>query len=686
MNEDLENQLTTYIFPIQDETNRLYKEFSLQFSGNGVIHYQSLKKDIQSDKFHLCSFCDNKDSVIKEDYLDAIYKYRTHILQIFKHPKIHLKETREVMPVEIVTRIGYESLHHLASHSEHWERVKATGLVPARLLARTLEDDFAIYENVVSKQLVDRLCKELEKERRRKKKQMLALVTRTALYSMNHQRDMDYKALNLLLKGYMDTQFQALTEKELEKIEDILSKLMLCKESDLYMKLKHAKKITTSLKLTNIFLMDRHYKYIYKLWKTLSHKPEVATENKDTEFMGESNYFSFVYALLMFALKFSEFEIDGNPAQDLIWNDDTVVTQHYTFKKWHCKVEQHKLEHSGLDSVILTMRVDDEYKFDLVEPYSENFDVAKYPYVTIDNSQKIIINRVIMKKEQELLCEALFPEICMKDDNDGKKLNTLAEKKLSGQHKKRKKAGLILKSELSNFFNKRNSRKHTIVLIPLYVLFKDCAEDAQRALDSIYDSVKKDFRGIKIDSFYFLTPFLPMDYENYTHLNADKVRILSHYPSKIWKFGVLPISIEDVNSYKRLIKIFILNKVQLAYINNNINLKEQMKICPICGGELHEGSAGALVCHTCSYKIMRTKCKKCGDYFIYTSYENAILDECYLSPDQSGIYIDSSIMAEKMRALEINHQFKNIIDIDLEKSKINGESVIICPHCGQVNQ
>ena len=120
-------------------------------------------------------------------------------MQVFMHPKIHLKETQQVLPIEVVKRVGHESIRHLASHSEHWESVRVSGLVPARLLARTLEDEYAIYENVVAKILWINLYHDV-KETERTKIIAYNFDAKESIYSLSNQHQM-YAAYTALLRG-----------------------------------------------------------------------------------------------------------------------------------------------------------------------------------------------------------------------------------------------------------------------------------------------------------------------------------------------------------------------------------------------------------------------------------------------------------------------------------------------------
>ena len=92
------------------------------------------------------------------------FQYFTYNVKKQKKLKSHLKAVNEVRPIETVKRIGYESIPYLAAHSEDWLARTASGLKPARLFSRVEDDEFQIYENRVTKTLIDLILSFLRKK------------------------------------------------------------------------------------------------------------------------------------------------------------------------------------------------------------------------------------------------------------------------------------------------------------------------------------------------------------------------------------------------------------------------------------------------------------------------------------------------------------------------------------------
>ena len=86
---------------------------------------------------------------------DVVLSALPAIKRIFEQPFIHLKEHDVIMPVEAVRIVNNATLTHIASHSELWANVENNEIKPEKLLTRTYEDNYGIYENLVFCNVVD---------------------------------------------------------------------------------------------------------------------------------------------------------------------------------------------------------------------------------------------------------------------------------------------------------------------------------------------------------------------------------------------------------------------------------------------------------------------------------------------------------------------------------------------------
>ncbi|MDR1093139.1 MAG: hypothetical protein LBL66_03230, partial [Clostridiales bacterium] len=111
----------------------------------------------------LCTFFRPADLRRIGGLIEDIGREMPYLLNVFKRPLIHLKETDIVQPVGAVRRVNCGTVRHLAAHAENVESVRGGAVMPARLLTRVYEDDYGIYENVVFRDLIDKVSAFLRK-------------------------------------------------------------------------------------------------------------------------------------------------------------------------------------------------------------------------------------------------------------------------------------------------------------------------------------------------------------------------------------------------------------------------------------------------------------------------------------------------------------------------------------------
>jgi hypothetical protein len=297
------NDLTPENFKVE------YHEFAKTLRDIYVINaideemlFIAFNENQEDDGINLCTFNRQIESVEEDRKLEEIRRHIKHLVDVFHRPKLHLKSNNEIRPVESVSRIGHEAIKHLASHSEHWEARKASGLIPRRLLAKTLEDNYKIYENIAAKCLVDKLYSYAINKRDTLKNISMQMPSEDSFMSVSDEQKSYFKAREILLKGYSNDDIQyinSMLEDQIEQANYIIGKLSECKETLLYRELKHSKKMVGPLKPTNIFMMDKNYKYVYKLWYTISDEFYEESIIRDKEITDE--YELYCQTLLIFS-------------------------------------------------------------------------------------------------------------------------------------------------------------------------------------------------------------------------------------------------------------------------------------------------------------------------------------------------------------------------------------------------
>lgn len=598
-------------------------------------------EDEDSEELHisLCTFSRSYENITSREFdIDKALDYTQRLPHVFYKPKQHLKQVNEIRPAAVASRIGQESIRYLASHSEHWKGIKANGLIPERLLARVLEEDLAIYENKAAKTLVD---------------EFMRTVTRWCLETMDCQLQINmddshsvsseqknyFKAKDALLKGLDDEDLyiqQEILAEQTEKLSEILDLLSECKSTQLYRALRRSAPIRGKLKQTNIFMKDKYYKYVYKLWNLLDGANKVGIEEIAKPI--EDEYDIFCRVLLIFALRYYNFQAEDEQL-DVLYKGK-LADSVYRFGNWKAKVYE---EDAGF---VLEMSKHNEIQVDL-----QQFEIA-------DNLLNNVLSGVWYKNGILSVDHAL---------NDKEQETLVSAVRVCWPKNKQKTYASEMKQRMyAKFFN-YSTTSHKILFVPWKYCLPDNVEQIKETLKIVQSEILMDC----YDECFILTISRPNEVTgvddasvlqqllNYGDANEDK-------GLKQSKIGVIPISLSDINSYRRYTKIFLRHMVALD---------DTRDICPICGQKLYQ-NGNAYECRNtyCQFELIETKCPKCKEKYVFSRYP--------LSKLAVTKRVDS--IGFKMLYEENRLAFKNITEavIDEKAEKL----IPICPHCGHNTQ
>lgn len=629
----------------REETKFDYNTLRTAFLNNLVqermdedILFSAISEELDALKIPLCTFNRKFESITKDYDVVAMEECTNQLPHIFQKPKQHLKQINEIRPAAVVSRIGQESIRHLASHSEHWKGIKASGLVPERLLARTLEDDFAIYENVAVKSIVDQLYKEMK-----------ALSEENIDCSM--QMDIDdghavsgeqktyFHARDLLLKGMDDESVaynQMLLEEQREHITSILEKLSKCRSTPLYRMLKRQRPIKGKLKKTNIFMMDKYYKYAYELSELMLNRQEVNPYEAVQDITGE--YALFCKILFIFALRYFNFEL-SNPTED-IFEGETLLNTTYNFEKWHINLTDYNVTSMDINGFCFEMYVDNPIEVNC-DPIDINVGIISRFSGVRASENRLVFDRPWKDQEQEELIRELK--------------KTWPKNKTTWP--------TDFKMKLVAAFHNANMESRRCLMLPWKYVMPDNIEEISQLKSILLDKLKDE----TFDMIYILTVSRPNEFVNiedqavlnslltYGKANEETGQSKSCY-------GIIPIGLGDINSYRRYTKILL---------DHMIALDHERDVCPICGDKLFAGKGehnNVFGCHNCGFEIIDTQCSSCKSKFPYTRY---------IPPKTTAVKIDNPGFRVMARENELG--FKNITAVHLEEGTIHP----ICPYCGK---
>lgn len=634
----------------KDETKFDYNYFGNSFHNNLIDGkmgefelFTALEDDDEDLKLPLCTFNRKFESITKDIDVNKVLECVEKFPHIFQKPKQHLKQVNEIRPASVVSRIGQESISHLASHSEHWKGIKVGGLIPERLLARTLEDDFAIYENVAVKTLADELYNEMKKLNEENVDCHMQMELDDG-HAVSAEQKSYYHARDILLKGMDDDEVieqQILLEDQKKAIDMILQKLGKCRSTPLYRSLKKVKPIRGKLKKTNIFMMDKYYKEAYRLSEILRDRQEVSPYDTTQEVRGE--YALYCKVLFIFALRYFNFEPDSTEPD--LFNEEQLIKTDYHFKKWRLSIEEqfvNRLNIGGFSMRVFMEKPINVFYGSIDIPESI---ISRYEDISLEG-EKLIFKHTLNDSEQESLI------------NDLKKAWPSNKKKVWAAE---------FKANMYAAFQNINLEEKKVLFVPWKYILPDNVEEIRQLMRMLKDMVDTD----GYDKVFLLTASRPNELSHVDDLTV--LNKLISYGVADWanglkeeKYGIIPIGIGDINSYRRYTKIILRNMVEVDH---------DREYCPICGDNLTKGRGGESNIATCNNR-------DCGFTLIDTVCSN---EDCktrytfsrYRLPKTTNVDMDNQ--GFKVIAKENRLGFKNLTVAQIEGDQINP----VCPCCGR---
>ncbi len=295
------------------------------------------------------------------------------VKRIFAQPLIHLKEQDIILPAESVRIVNNNTLTHIASHSELWTDVKDNEIKPEKLLSRTYEDNYGIYENLVFCNVVDDILAFVRANIGFLKELIYTnqTIEINLLERVNHLNY--FLALGKLHIGYSRNfeAYYSVAVRCLNKLQFIANSLIPWLKRPIY---KNNRSRPKNLKIhkTNILSMHKEYHRIYKLAKSFARHGVNSVRDfseKDVDELADS-YFFFCRALLIFAVGHFDFTCNDKKLFDI-----SKTTLDFKFKAWELKTEVVPLANTRL--ITVEINKDKTYKIVLIPSLAKDNDKLK---------------------------------------------------------------------------------------------------------------------------------------------------------------------------------------------------------------------------------------------------------------------------------------------------------------------
>lgn len=188
-------------------------------------------------------------------------------------------------------------------------------------------------------------------------------------------------------------------------------------------------------------------------------------------------------------------------------------------------------------------------------------------------------------------------------------------------------------------------KKHVTLLIPF---MSDPDNECPGFFNSILYDIAREYQA-----------------DNYIFFTAEKaLRVPTYYSNTPISYGILPVSINDVNSFKRIQRLLLDAMIKVSVTHD---------ICPFCGGTF-ETNGKMFYCKKCKMELSTIMCENCGKSFYYTSVNYPAIKEKTVSRENYAADNYWKYCQDK----DAQMNYRNITDL-------NSDGSPICPHCNAVN-
>ena len=597
-----------------------------------AYEYQNIKdneiRSIQSGALGLYAI---DQSAEVKDWTKAFEQIKTafsSFKKICEKPKSHLKAVNEVRPIETVKRIGYESIPYLASHSEDWLARTASGLKPARLFSRVEDDEFQIYENRVVKTLLDLIIDFLRKTEAQldyQEKQLYSLMSSSVeTGSFGFDKSFQKAVYELMASDNKGIEYSSESLDLVTKLHKLAGELLKqyrsLRRTKLYRYLKKTKPVTNPLNETNILVMDKYYKVIFKLWKTIHRivAPKVMEEESKTSLTEIfSAYQQFCATLCGYAAHVLEFELEQ--------------TGYYYRKSDNIRLSINSSKYGDLG--LIHVLLEDKEPRSMIVPQG-----VPVPITVGMTSHRFTYDGYSL----------YWPNDVSDDEiNDFCSLfKTRGSRGIEKKEESRKFS--LLKSlldEKQRSYEKPKKTCFTIISLPIELDAENCA-----AFKVSMEMVAQYF--LKNNPNEQLIIALPT-------CNKSEQKITTYAKEDGQIVSLLPLTMFDINSFRRL---------QNVLYRQILNLHKEGK-CPNCGGTMQKHD-NQYICKNCNdLTITRTICPnpECRHEYLYMGYD---VQEVMLQRMRK-------IEPENFFMWDSLYQYKNIVNMTVSSGRIR----TVCPWC-----
>ncbi len=245
----------------------LYQRYISKVESIKDPYFKNVKEDLYNGQNSYLRMRMKGSSVFNDEWIKTIEDCVYELGQIVNNPLEVTKTEGELTPIELARKINYESIQHLASHSQYVKDIDENGnVMPAKILAQFHKEELHTYENKFIATFIRRLVLFVEK-RYDFIKNTVNFDTKDVMYIKNRSivdgQEVTIETKVTLKKANEDAQ-SAAGREFVARIEKMRRYVNYFYNSPFMKELKTEKNVRKPILQTNIIRKNPYYRKCYE--------------------------------------------------------------------------------------------------------------------------------------------------------------------------------------------------------------------------------------------------------------------------------------------------------------------------------------------------------------------------------------------------------------------------------------
>ena len=245
----------------------LYRRYIEKMESIKDPYFKNVNEDLYNGQNSYLRIRMKGSSVFNDEWITTIENCVYELGQIVNNPLEVTKTEGEITPIELARKINYESIQHLASHSQYIKDIDENGnVMPAKILAQFHKEELHTYENKFIATFIRRLVLFVEK-RYDFIKNTVNFDTKDVMYVKNKSivdgQEVTIETKVTLKKANEDAQ-SAVGREFVKRVENMRRYVNYFYNSPFMKELKTEKNVRKPILQTNIIRKNPYYRKCYE--------------------------------------------------------------------------------------------------------------------------------------------------------------------------------------------------------------------------------------------------------------------------------------------------------------------------------------------------------------------------------------------------------------------------------------